>query len=324
MPWPAIAAIAGKIIGGLGASGAAGAGVGASGASAGGIGGMLNGSSLMGMMGGNSGAGGGKSGGMMQNMMQNAPHKKMEQAGQAFQSGLVNMLSAQDGASITPELLNYMSKIQGAQNTVPDLGADNSGMVPQGSLDPSQSASSVMMDQMKMNQASMPSIDNPQASGTSIEAPNQAQGSITPENPNDMKTQLPGQNQGPAGKSAASQIGSLMGMMGKGNYTTNDQGVTQVTETSDIMGNALKKVDPKNPASLVTAGVALVGGKVKQMSEMRRANREEEQLRSDFQRAQQASSVYADPNSVYYSAKDGAPIKGYSNGGKSLSSMMKC
>lgn len=335
MPWPAIAAIAGKVIGGLGAAGAAGGGAGAAGASAGGIGGMLGGGGggmmggkgLMGMMGGAGGGGGqGGGGGMMQGIMQQAPHKKMSEAGAAIQGGLVNMLEAQDGLGINPQLLGYLSKMQGSFAENPAL----TGNTPIGQT-PAVTDNATMASGLEpgANMAQVPAQDLPDAAGSapSIAMPDQSgmpslqnpmgqpqQQSMTPSNPDDMKTNLPGANQGPPKKGAAGTIGSLMGMMGKGNYTTDSRGVTQVSESSDILGNSMKKIDPKNPASLVTAAVSFVGGKVQQASEKRRAVREEAQLASDFSRAQQASSVYADPNSVYYSAKDGAPV--------SLSKMM--
>jgi hypothetical protein len=325
MPWPAIAAIAGKVLGGLAASGA-GAGAagaaGAGGAGASGIGGMLGGGGggmmggkgIMGMMGGQ-GGGGGQAGGMMQNIA-----GKIGSTGAAVQGGLVNMLEAQDGLLIDPKLFDYLSKMQGTEGQAPAMG------------NPPVADNTAMASGLEAQTPQVQGQDVPDAAGsappvnpmTQVPDPNQQvadparqpaqQQTITPGNPSDLKTNLPGANQGPPGKGAAGQISSLMGMMGKGNYTTDQRGVTQVSETSDVLGNSVKKFDPKKPGSAITATAAFVTGIAKQQSEQRRARREEAQLASDFSRAQQASSVYADPNSVYYSAKDGAPV--------SLSKMM--
>ena len=52
----------------------------------------------------------------------------------------------------------------------------------------------------------------------------------------------------------------------------------------------------------------LVGGVVGAASQQRKRTRELQIAEGMQDRAQQNQSEYSDPNSVYYSAKDGAPI----------------
>src|SRR5688572_10145153 len=131
MPWPLIAALAGKVLGGGigggalgGAAGGAGAaagagGAGAAGAASGGIGGamggagggMMGGKGIMGMMGGGGGGQQQGGGGMMNGIMNIAKMPMNNMNENADQ--VVGMLEAQDGALISPELLNYMSKTLG-------------------------------------------------------------------------------------------------------------------------------------------------------------------------------------------------------------------
>jgi len=333
MPWPLLAAIPGIIgaVGGGGAAAGIGAGAaGAAGAAAGGIGAgagaagaagatgaggmMAGGKGLMGMMGGKGGGGQG-GGGMMKGIMGLA--KKPDEMFSAAQNGLVDMLNAADGAGIDLSALEYLKKIQGNQPEVlatpPTQGIDPASLAPGANMSAVQPQvlpeGGVQPSIAMPDQTAMPSVQQPMGQPGSMPGPTSVMppSTMTPENP-DSKTSLPGANQGKTGMGGAKMVGSLMGMMGKGEYSKDDRGVTQVTESSNVLGNSISKIDPKNPASLVTAGFALVGGKMHQMSEKRRAVREEAQLGSDFQRAQQASSVYADPNSAYYSAKDGAPI----------------
>lgn len=132
--------------------------------------------------------------------------------------------------------------------------------------------------------------------------------------------------EGQPGGNLLSIAGDALSTIGQssGNFGKDSNGVTEVSDTGDITGGAIQKglktaMATGNP--LLGAGIAalsFVGGKVQQGSERRRAGREENQLASDFQRAQQGSSVYADPNSVYYSAKNGGGIMGMMTGGKKI------
>lgn len=120
----------------------------------------------------------------------------------------------------------------------------------------------------------------------------------TPVNPTGASaTNAPGSN----------PVSSILGTMmaNNGQYQTDNRGVTQVTETSDIMGDALGKASKGN---LIGAGLAVVSGITNQRAQMRRQGREEEQWNSDMERQMKRSSAYNDPNSVYYAAKDGASI----------------
>lgn len=126
--------------------------------------------------------------------------------------------------------------------------------------------------------------------------------------------EVPGMPKAPGMLSVAGDALSTIGQS-SGEFTQDATGVTQVSDSGDITKGAIGKgikagMATGNPlVGVGLAGLAYVAGKVQQGSERRRALREEDQNASDFQRAQQASSVYSDPNSVYYSAKDGAPVK---------------
>jgi hypothetical protein len=134
--------------------------------------------------------------------------------------------------------------------------------------------------------AQMPTVDNPSVS--------------TPTNP----TGAPANE---ASGSANNPISSILGTMSanNGQYQTDERGVTQVTESSDIVGDALGKA---SKGDLLGAGLAVVSGMTNQQSQVRRQGREEEQWNSEMERQMKRSSAYNDPNSVYYAAKNGASI----------------
>lgn len=335
MPWPLIAALAGKVLGGVigggalgGAAGGAGAaagagGAGAAGAASGGIGGamggagggMMGGKGIMGMMGGGGGGQQQGGGGMMGGIMNIAkmPMNNMNQNADQ----VIGMLEAQDGALISPELLSYMSKtlgqgqatgqsIQPPQVQTPQISTGapapstgitsaTEGMVPVQNQ-PVGTPAQTMADPMPGTPA-MPTVQNPNGGA----APELTTAVNTPENPTGAKA-----NTAPEGK-ITNPMGDILGTMAanNGKYQTDQRGVTQVTESSNIMGDAMKKAKKGN---ILGAGLAIVSGTMNQASQMRRQAREEEQWGSEMERQMKRSSAYNDPNSVYYAAKDGASI----------------
>ena len=104
-------------------------------------------------------------------------------------------------------------------------------------------------------------------------------------------------------------VGSIMSIAGQqkdGNdYAKDSEGYTAVSETSDTMGGAM---DNLKQGDIIGAGLELVAGTVAQKSQQRKRTRELQIAEGMHDRSQQNQSVYSDPNSVYYSAKDGAPI----------------
>jgi len=333
MPWPLIAALAGKVLGGVigggalgGAAGGAGAaagagGAGAAGAASGGIGGamgsagggMMGGKGIMGMMGGGGQqqGGGGMMGGIM-NIAKMPMNNMNENADQ-----VVGMLEAQDGALISPELLNYMSKtlgqgqatgqpVQTPQVQTPqisDAPASPAVAVPSATEGMNQvqnqptGGASDMMTQPMPGTPAAPTVDNPNGGA----APELQSAVTTPTNPTGATA-----NKAPQGK-ITNPMGDILGTMAanNGKYQTDARGVTQVTESSNIMGDAMSKAKKGN---ILGAGLAIVSGTMNQASQMRRQAREEEQWGSEMERQMKRSSAYNDPNSVYYAAKDGASI----------------
>lgn len=328
MPWPLIAALAGKVLGGVigggalggAAGGAAGAGAtGAAGSAAGGIGGggMMGGAgNIMGMMGGGGGGGQQQGGGGMMGGIMNMAKMPMNNMNQNADQ-VIGMLKAQNGALISPELLSYMSKnlgqgqttgqpIETPQIQAPEINpgpvaqstasvtSATEGMVPVQNQ-PMGTPAQTMAEPMPGTPA-MPTVQNPSGG-----APEMTSAVASPTNPTGAKA-----NEAQGG-SMTNPMGSILGTMAanNGQYQTDQRGVTQVTESSDIMGDAMAKAKKGN---IVGAGLAVVSGTMNQASQMRRQAREEEQWGSEMERQMKRSSAYNDPNSVYYAAKDGASI----------------
>lgn len=327
MPWPLVAALAGKVLGGAiggGALGGAagGAGASAAGASAGGIGGAMGGGmmgkagGLMNMMGGGGGQQQGQGGGGMMNGIMNVAKMPINNMNQNADQ-VIGMLEAQDGALISPELLSYMSKTLGqgqttgqpiAQPQVPDMQINpgpvapstasvtsaTEGMVPVQNA-PTNTPAQTMAEPMPGTPA-MPTVQNPAG-----ESPELTSAVASPENPTGAKA-----NKATSG-GITNPMGSILGTMSanNGKYQTDERGVTQVTESSNIMGDAMGKA---KKGDIVGAGLAVISGTMNQASQMRRQAREEEQWGSEMERQMKRSSAYNDPNSVYYAAKNGASI----------------
>lgn len=341
MAFPAIAAIAAKALPAvMGAIGGGGAAAGAGGAAAGGIGGAMGGGGgggLMKMMGGMMGGGGGqqqqgqqqgKGGGMMGGMM-----NMMPKPGNDIMGGVQNMLMKKNGGKIgynlggftglDPEALEWIKKQAGGQQggienamAIPDNFMQTPSAPEMTAQDPTQMAGAVanpptntpaqQMGQPMPGQQPMPTLQDPMA------------GQNTPATGTDMNTGMVEQNnssqaaapaQAKSSMGSTNPFGSIMSVMGQqkdGNeYAKDQEGYTAVTETSDIMGGTM---DNLKQGDIIGAGLELVGGIVGQQSQQRKRTRELQIAEGMHDRSQQNQSVYSDPNSVYYSAKDGAPI----------------
>lgn len=348
MPWPIIAAVAGKVLGGaLGGAAAGGAG-----GAAGGIGGALGGAAggsgaaggaassagnIMGMMGGG-GGGGQQGGGGMMNGIMNIAKKPMNDMNENMEQ-VEGMLKAQNGAFLSPEFINYIAKTTGQGQSVgqmpqapqvsqmqispelskpsgittPELGAGMAPVQNQPTDTPAQN-----MAQPMPGAQPMPSIQNPTGANQQVSAPEMQSAVASPTNPTGAKA-----NEAKSG-GVMNPVGSILGTMSanNGKYKTDDRGVTQVTESSDIMGDAMGKA---KKGDIVGAGLAIVSGQMNQMSQMRRQAREEAQWGSEMERQMKKSSAYNDPNSVYYAAKNGASVSAILSNIKknNLSSMME-
>ena len=86
-------------------------------------------------------------------------------------------------------------------------------------------------------------------------------------------------------------------------------------ESQNIASSALKSgfsAGMKTGNPLIGLGVAAASfgyNKLQQGMNNRKEIRQEEMAAADFEKSQQMNSTYADPNSVYYSAADGAAVK---------------
>jgi len=314
MPWPAVAAIAGKVLGGAAAGGGGGGML--SGLMGGGGGGGLM-SKMGGMMGGGgSGGGGGMSGmipqigksvmGMMQkNKNQGHTAQRSTPANQYLgnQTATETMNVARGGkikrpsyqmGGMSPEFFDYLGKLTGQ-------GLQNAGQT--------------------MDYADTQGIQNA------------VQGIEQLETTGNVVTET-GANQGPQvlGSDAAMGIESQnLGEPMPGQESQMDQVVNTETQQLEQMqaeqdanstGDAAKGAfDKVKTGDVIGAGLMLADHFIGKRSANREMVRQEQIAQGLHDQQQQRGSVYANQGSVY-SAKDGAAIPGKMKQNNNLASMM--
>ena len=343
----AAAAGAGTAAAGAGAAGAAAGGVGGAAGAAGGAsgaGGLM--SKMGGMMGGGGGGGGGMMQGLMSKIPM--PHKtdmsglfanSDASEGPSVQPGVNPNASAQrdnenpnrpwlrqqvmnggkikmqNGGMLDPGFFEYLSKVTGQ-------GADNAA----GAVAGQQVQPELKIPENFMQQPEAPAaIDVTGNQGVAVEnappsptaeamapmpgaapmptIPNQT---VDPANQTVGEVNQPGSATPDTGK-MTDPMSSVMGLMSanKGQYETDERGITQAPDSGEAMGDAMGKLKKGDVLGAAMGAMSHVVGK---QSALRRQKREEEQWGSQMEQAQKHSSVYNDPNSVYYAAKDGAAI----------------
>jgi hypothetical protein len=344
MPWPAIAAIAGKVLAGGAAAGAAGgaAGAGAAGAAGGaaGGGGMLSGlmggggggglmSKMGGMMGGGgSGGGGGISGmipqigksvmGMMQkNKNQGHTAQRSTPANQYLgnQTATETMNVARGGkikrpsyqmGGMSPEFFDYLGKLTGQ-------GLQNAGQT--------MDYADTQGIQNAVQGAEQSEIQLPENFGQAPEAT----GNVVPE---------PGANQGPKILGSPAAMGAQSQNLAEpmpGQESQMDQVVNTETQQLEQMqaeqdanstGDAAKGAfDKVKSGDVIGAGLMLADHFIGKRSANREMVRQEQIAQGLHDQQQQRGSVYANQGSVY-SAKHGAAIPGKMKQNNNLTSMM--
>jgi hypothetical protein len=222
----------------------------------------------------------------------------------------------QMGGGIDPAFFDYLSKVTGQgqqQLQVPDNFMQPPAAPEMTAQDPTQMAGAVQnpptdtpaqnMGQPMPGQQPMPTIDDPMAGANTVGKVNQ-----------------PGDPKADTGK-MTDPMSAVMGTMAsnKGQYATDERGVTEVPDSGEAMGDAMGKL---KKGDVLGAAMGAMSHMVGKRSAMRRNIREEEQWGSQMEQAMKHSSVYNDPNSVYYAAKDGAAIPGKMKQNNNLTSMM--
>jgi hypothetical protein len=111
--------------------------------------------------------------------------------------------------------------------------------------------------------------------------------------------------------------GSIYSMMSGEPFQDGGNPYTPENSNKDILSNSMNmglqaaKIDPLLGLGVGAASFAI--GKINQISDKRQLNRQEMMDMGTFQQNQAMNSTYADPNSVYYSAAEGARIDGDGN-----------
>lgn len=233
---------------------------------------------------------------------------------QANKGGKIKM---QNGGMLDPGFFDYLSKVTGqgaspapqvqAPVEIPDnfmQQPENPGPVDvgvgagQGTAveNPPASPTAAAM-------APMPGATPPPAMPKSMGGPDQT---VDPANQTVGEVNQPGSGPADTGK-MGDPLSTVTGLMSsnKGQYETDERGVTVAPDSGEAVGASMDKLKKGNVLGAAAGMMSHIVGK---QSALRRQKREEEQWGSQMEQAQKHSSVYNDPNSVYYAAKDGASI----------------
>jgi len=274
-------------------------------------------------------------GGQMGQQMMGAAGKMVKEAAGDIYSGVQGMLMKKNGGKtpsyqaggltgmmLDPEALDWIKSQTGGAGGA----AQNAMAIPENFMQPPEAPEMTAQDPTQMAGAvqnpptntpaqqmgqpmpgqEMPTLQDPMA-GQNTPAPGTDMNTGQVEQNNSSQAAAPAQAKSSmASTNPISSVMSIVSQQKDGNdYAKDQEGYTAVTETSDIMGGTM---DNLKQGDIIGAGLELVGGIVGQKSQQRKRTRELQIQEGMHDRAQQNQSVYSDPNSVYYSAKDGAPI----------------